>query len=59
MTKEQFDNTMWHSNMRCRIDGDLYDVISVDLEAHMIGVEDEDDGTLMMVPCKFVELENN
>ena len=55
MTKQEFDNQCWHAHMECYIDGDIYPIVSVDMEDRTIGIEDED-GELLTVPCRFVTI---
>lgn len=55
MTKTEFDNQLWHSNMECLIDGDAYPIVRVDMETRIITIEDED-RELLEVPYKFVTI---
>lgn len=58
MTKEEFDNQRWEAGMSCYVDGDLYPIVKVDLGDRLVGVLDEEDGSILEVPCKFVHAVN-
>ena len=58
MTKQEFDNQCWHAHMECYIDGNIYPIVSVDMEDRTIGIEDED-GELLTVPCRFITIKQD
>jgi hypothetical protein len=57
MTRQEFDNTSWHGGVKCALDGNEYDIVSLDFGEALIALDvfgDFEDPK--WVRCESVEL---
>ena len=59
MTIEQFDNTKWHSDMKCIFNKNIYNIVAVNFYTRRLEIADDDVYDGFMVSFKDVELINN
>ncbi len=57
MTRQEFNKSKWGAGMKAAINGSVRDIVSVDFEQKLIGLEIEgDDENIDWVRCENVEL---
>ena len=54
MTKKQFEIQKWKSGMKAKYHGGEFDIISVNFEEKLIGLDDKDE--ICWVRCENIEL---